>query len=102
MLEALIGGQRDPAVLADLAQARMRSKIPALTDALTGRFGERHRFMTRLFLDRIGAHTADIGRLDARIEEAMKPFQAARACSSASRASPGRLLRCLSPRLAAT
>jgi transposase len=78
MLEALIAGQRDPAVLADLAQGRMRSKIPALTDALTGRFGEHHRFMTRLFLDRIDAHTADIGRLDARIEEAMEPFQAAR------------------------
>ena len=31
--------------------------------------------MTRLFLDRIDAHSADIGRLDARIEEAMAPFR---------------------------
>src|SRR5258708_37443095 len=38
MLEALIAGQRDPAVLADLARRRMRSKIPAVTEALTGRF----------------------------------------------------------------
>jgi transposase len=38
MLEALIGGQRDPAALADLAKRRLRSKIPALTEALTGRF----------------------------------------------------------------
>jgi transposase len=78
MLEALIAGQRDPAVLADLAQRRMRSKIPALTEALTGRFNDHHAFMARLFLDRIDAHTADIGRLDERIEEAMAPFRAAR------------------------
>ena len=38
MLEAPIAGERYPAVLADLAKRRMRSKIPALTEALTGRF----------------------------------------------------------------
>lgn len=78
MLEALIAGQRDPAALADLARRRMRSKIPALTEALTGRFNDHHAFMARLFLDRIDAHTADIGRLDERIEEAMEPFLPAR------------------------
>lgn len=78
MLEALIDGQRDPVVLADLARRRMRSKIPALTEALTGRFSEHHAFMARLFLDRIDAHNADIARLDARIEEAMEPFRVAR------------------------
>jgi len=78
MLEALIAGQRDPAALADLAQRRMRSKIPALTEALTGRFGEHHAFMARLFLDRIDAHSADITRLDERIEAAMEPFCPAR------------------------
>ena len=78
MLEALIAGQRDPAVLADLAQRRMRSKIPALTEALEGRFSEHHAFMVRLFLDRIDAHNADIARLDERIEAAMEPFSAAR------------------------
>jgi transposase len=78
MLEALIAGQRDPAVIADLAQRRMRSKIGALTEALTGRFTEHHVFMARLFLDRIDAHSADIARLDARIEEAMQPFRVAR------------------------
>jgi transposase len=74
MLEALIDGQRDPAVLAELAQRRMRSKIPALTEALTGRFNDHHAFMARLFLDRIDAHSADIGRLDERIQEAMETF----------------------------
>jgi transposase len=78
MLEALIAGQRDPAVLADLAQRRLRQKIPALTEALQGRFNDHHAFMVRLYLDRIDAHDADIARLDARIEEAIAPFRAIR------------------------
>ena len=78
MLEALIAGQRDPAVLADLAQRQLRKKIPALTEALQGRFNNHHAFMVRLYLDRIDAHEADIARLDARIEEAIAPFRATR------------------------
>ncbi len=78
MLEALIAGERDSAVLADLAKQRMREKIPALTEALRGRFNDHHAFMVRLYLDRIDAHEGDIARLDARIEEAIKPFRAAR------------------------
>ena len=60
MLEALIAGEQDPAAIAELGTRRMRPKIPALTEALTGRFGDHHRFMTRLFLDRIDAHNAAI------------------------------------------
>ncbi|BBZ51681.1 hypothetical protein MHEI_33980 [Mycobacterium heidelbergense] len=78
MLEALIAGQRDPAVLADLAKQRLREKIPALTEELRGRFNDHHAFMTRLYLDRIDAHDADVARLDERIEEAIQPFQAIR------------------------
>ena len=74
MLEALIEGEQDPAAIAERVHPRMRPKIPALT----GRFGDHHRFMTRLFLDRIDAHNADIARLDARIEAAMEPFRSAR------------------------
>ena len=55
MLEALISGQDDPRVLADLAKTRMRPKIPALIEAPTGRFNDQHAFMARLFLDRIDA-----------------------------------------------
>jgi transposase len=78
MLEALIAGQHDPAVLADLAKTQLRKKIPVLTEALRGRFNDHHGFMVRLYLDRIDAHEADIARLDARIEEAMAPFRAVR------------------------
>ncbi|MCZ9880699.1 IS110 family RNA-guided transposase [Arthrobacter sp. B2a2-09] len=78
MLQALIDGQDDPAVLAELAHGRMRAKIPELTDALTGRFLDHHRYMAALYLHRIDAHTADINDLSARIEEAMEPFRDAR------------------------
>ena len=78
MLEALIAGERDPVVLADLAKQRMRVKIPALTEALRGRFSAHHAFMARLYLDRIDAHAADIARLDGRIEEAIAPFRSVR------------------------
>ena len=102
MLEALIDGQRDPAVLAELAHGRMRQKIPALTEALTGRFSTHHAFMTRLFLDRIDSHSADIARLDARIEEAMQPFRAARDLLTSIPGFPGSPLKCSSPKPAPT
>jgi len=78
MLAALIVGQRDPAVLADLAKRRMRSKIPELTEALTGRFSEHHGFLVRLHLDLIDSHTRAIDELTERIEVVIEPFRAAR------------------------
>lgn len=78
MLEALIQGERDPEVLAGLARGTLRSRIPALIDALTGRFKAHHAFMARLHLDQIDAQTRIIDALTDRIEEAMAPFRAAR------------------------
>jgi transposase len=78
MLEALISGERDPEVLAGLARGTLRSKVPQLVDALTGRFKGHHAFMTRLHLDQIDAQTRIIEALTGRIEEAMAPFRAAR------------------------
>jgi len=74
MIEALIAGQRDPNVLANLARGRMRSKIADLTMACAGRFGGQHALMCTLHLEHID-HLADmIARLDARIDEASLPF----------------------------
>jgi len=78
MLEALIAGQRDPNELADLAKRRLRSKIPALTEALTGRFAEHHAFLARLHLDVIDQHTHVVAELTARIEVVIEPFRGAR------------------------
>ena len=74
MLEALVSGERDPAVLADLAKRRMRSRIPELAEALEGRFGEHHGFLVRIHLDLIDQHTKAIDELTVRIEEQMRPF----------------------------
>ena len=78
MIEALIDGERRGAVLADLAKGRMRSKIPDLSMALEGRFGEHHAMMCRLHLDHIAYLEKTIAELDARIEAMMQPFRAAR------------------------
>ena len=78
MLEALIDGQRDPAALADLAKRRLRSKIPALTEALTGRFSGHHAFLARVHLDLIDRHTQAIDAVTDRIEVVIEPFRAFR------------------------
>ena len=62
-------------MLADLAKRRLRSKIPALTEALTGRFTEHHAFLARVHLDLIDQHTAAIEEITARIEVVIEPFQ---------------------------
>jgi transposase len=68
MLQALIEARDDPAAMADLAIGRMRTKIDQLTEALTGRFNDHHRFMVTFRLKRIDAATADLAELDARID----------------------------------
>lgn len=75
MLQALIDGHRDPAALAELAKRRLRSKIPALTQALTGRFGEHHAFLARIFLETIDQRTGQIAELDQRIDQTMASFR---------------------------
>ena len=69
MVEALIDGERRGAVLADLAQGRMRTagKMADLSMALTGRFTAHHAMMCRLHLDRIRLFGEAVADLDARI-----------------------------------
>ncbi|HXL18656.1 MAG TPA: IS110 family transposase [Streptosporangiaceae bacterium] len=75
MLGALIDGERDVEILADLARGRMRPKIPDLQQAMVGRFGPHHAFLCRMHLDRIDALDRDITTLSQRIEAVMAPFQ---------------------------
>jgi hypothetical protein len=74
MLNAMISGQRDPRVLADLAHGRMRVKVPQLCQALTGCFDDHHGFLYATMLRRIDTLTANIADLDARIDELITPF----------------------------
>jgi transposase len=78
MIEALIDGERRGKILADLAKGTMRSKIPDLSMALEGRFGDHHALMCRLHLDHIGHLEEMIAALDAQIEAMMAPFRAQR------------------------
>jgi transposase len=50
ILQELVAGVSDPAVLADLARGRLREKRPQLERALAGRFGAHHRFVVALHL----------------------------------------------------
>lgn len=78
MIEALIAGERDPEVLADLAKGKLRGKIPDLVRALHGRFGEHHAILLRVHLDHIDHLDAAIATLDAGVDELIGPFVATR------------------------
>ena len=78
MLEALIAGQRDPAVLADLAKRKLRWKLGELSEALDGRFAAHHAFLARTHLDLIDHLTDAIEQVTTRIEAAMAPFRGVR------------------------
>ncbi len=76
ILAALIAGQRDPAVLAELSRGRLRAKISQLREALTGHFQDHHALLCAKMLDRVDAITADIIEVSTAIEAAISPYQA--------------------------
>src|SRR6059058_4325557 len=53
MMDDLIGGERDPKVLAQLARTAMRRKISALEEAFTGHFTDHHAFLLGKMLARV-------------------------------------------------
>jgi transposase len=74
MLEALIAGERDPELLAEMALTRMRPKIGDLRQALVGRFGDHHALLLRMHLDHVDQLRAIETRLDGEIDGLMAPF----------------------------
>jgi transposase len=86
MLEALIAGQRDPKMLAELARGRLRVKHAALVQALTGRFDDHHAELARMLLDQIDALSGQIDQLTSRIEQTIAAIPAAQPSASG----PGR------------
>jgi transposase len=74
MMAALIRGERNPQVLAQLARSRMRTKIPQLQEAFVGYFTEHHRFLLAKMLARIDALDADIADVETQIEAQIAPF----------------------------
>lgn len=77
MVEMLIAGERDPAVLAELAKGRMRPKIPALMEALESRWTGHHSTVARQILAHIDFLDETIETLNTEIVERLVPFDAA-------------------------
>ena len=75
MLEAMVKGESDPNVLAELAQKRLRAKLPQLRSALTGCMDEHHRFLLKQWLDLLEVVEGKIVEFDQQIDKQVAPFQ---------------------------
>ncbi|MDQ6731543.1 MAG: transposase [Actinomycetota bacterium] len=74
MINALVSGTTDPVVLADLARGLLRKKIPALREALQGRFDVEHSLIISQILAHIDFLDESIGRLCDEIKPRIEPF----------------------------
>lgn len=74
MLDALVEGTTDPAVLAELAKGRLRAKLPQLEAALVGRFGEVHTLLVASILAKLDFLDEQIDHLTERIGRVIDPF----------------------------
>ena len=77
MLEALVAGTTDPEVLAELAKGKLRAKIPALREALVGRFDRQHALIVSAILAHLDFLDEQIQLLSDEISEQLVPFGAA-------------------------
>jgi transposase len=77
MLTALVAGERDPKVLAQLARTRLRAKLGPLVEAFTGCFTDQHAFLLAKMLARVDALDADLTELDAKLQELIADFAGA-------------------------
>ena len=75
MLRALIGGEQDPEVLAEMARSRLRDKIPQLRRALRGRVREHHRFQLELQWDHLEQLDQLVARLNEKITQLYQPYE---------------------------
>jgi transposase len=78
MLDALVAGTTDPELLAELALGKLRKKIPALREALEGRFEALHALLIGSILSHLDFLDEQIEQLSDAIAEQIVPFAAAR------------------------
>lgn len=79
MLTALVEGTTDPDVLADLARGRLRAKLPALRQALAGRFRGHHAFLVSQLVAHVDYLDEAVAQMSEQIEVLVAPFAAERA-----------------------
>jgi transposase len=77
IIEALISGTRDPAVLAQMAKGKMRAKIDRLEEALSGHFGQHHAIVCSQIIDHIDFLDHSIAALTEEITTRLVPSEAA-------------------------
>jgi transposase len=77
MLEALIAARQTPAEMAQLARGRLRSRLPALQQALEGRVTDHHRFLLRQMLTQVDFLDQAIGQVQMQIERQLEPYHEA-------------------------
>jgi transposase len=77
MLDALVQGTTDPQVLAELARGRLRQKLPALREALEGRFDRMHALWIGAILAHIDFLDEQVASLSEAIAEQIAPFEQA-------------------------
>lgn len=75
MLEALLQGTTDPAVLADLAKGKLRRKLPALREALAGHCRAHHRLLISHILAKVDFLDETIASLTEEIDRLLAPFE---------------------------
>jgi transposase len=75
MVEALIAGERDPVVLAEMSKSRMRAKKDRLELALDGNFGAHHGVVARQILEHIGFLDSSIETLTKAIADRLVAFE---------------------------
>ncbi len=74
MLAALVEGESDPTVLAELARGRLRAKLPALRQALEGRVQRHHQVVITCLLAHIDSIEAELASLQEEITQQEAPF----------------------------
>jgi transposase len=75
MIGAMLAGDTDPVALADLARGRLRAKLPALQQALAGRFRPHQAFLVTQILAKVDFLEETIARLTAEIDRHVAPFE---------------------------
>jgi transposase len=74
MLLAMVHGHRDPEALAELSKGVLRKKIPALRQALRGRFSGHHALLVGEILAKLDYLDEAIERLSVEIDRVIAPF----------------------------
>lgn len=74
ILEAILSGNTNPAVLVELAKGRLRKKLPLLKEVLQGRFRPYHRFMLEQILTHLDFFDEAIARMSGEVKNRIRPF----------------------------